>query len=199
MYDTHINACWFQGAPQIWLNTDDDVAIFEDRWRAGANLLQFFTEPLAPAQQCSAQHHHLLYLALHTSECYTQYSGLLSFKYTVQEQEYKAVWAAVHGVQYKVTAGDSEVCGGHCIALDVMLSRWQPWTIPFPLLLLPLSTAAEILSQTMGNIISNVSVSQHHHRHAYDTVSDHLESLSTSVIEILTAGRLNGQCCGLYG
>ena len=34
---------------------------------------------------------------------------------------------------------------------------------------------------------------------AYDTVSDHLESLSTSVPEILTAGRLNGQCCGLYG
>ena len=33
----------------------------------------------------------------------------------------------------------------------------------------------------------------------YDTVSDHLESLSTSVPEILTAGRLNGQCCGLYG
>ena len=33
----------------------------------------------------------------------------------------------------------------------------------------------------------------------YDTVSDHLESLSTSVIEILTAGRLNGQCSGLYG
>ena len=33
----------------------------------------------------------------------------------------------------------------------------------------------------------------------YDTVSDHLESLSTSVPEILTAGRLNGQCSGLYG
>ena len=33
----------------------------------------------------------------------------------------------------------------------------------------------------------------------YDTVSDHLESLSTSVPEILTACRLNGQCCGLYG
>ena len=32
-----------------------------------------------------------------------------------------------------------------------------------------------------------------------NTVSDHLESLSTSVIEILTAGRLNGQCSGLYG
>ena len=161
MYDTYINACWFQGAPQIWLNTDDDVAIFEDRWRAGANLLQFFTEPLAPAHQCSAQHH-LLFIAVHTSECHTQYSGLLSFKCTVQEQEYKAVWA-VHGVLYKV----SEVYGGHCIALDVMLSRWQPWTIPFPLLLLPLSTAAEILSQTMGNIISNLSVSQHHHRHAH--------------------------------
>ena len=87
MYDTHINACWFQGAPQIWLNTDDDVAIFEDRWRASANLLQFFTEPLAPAQQCSAQQL-LIYLALHTSECHTQYSGLISFKYTVQEQAY---------------------------------------------------------------------------------------------------------------
>ena len=33
----------------------------------------------------------------------------------------------------------------------------------------------------------------------YDTVSDHLESLSTSVPEILTACRLNGQCSGLYG
>ena len=33
----------------------------------------------------------------------------------------------------------------------------------------------------------------------YDTVSDHLESLSTSVPEILTACRLNGQCFGLYG
>ena len=33
----------------------------------------------------------------------------------------------------------------------------------------------------------------------YDTLSDHLESLSTSVPEILTAGRLNGQCSGLYG
>ena len=33
----------------------------------------------------------------------------------------------------------------------------------------------------------------------YDTLSDHLESLSTSVIEILTADRLNGQCSGLYG
>ena len=33
----------------------------------------------------------------------------------------------------------------------------------------------------------------------YDTVSDHLESLSTSVPEILSAGRLNGQCSGLYG
>ena len=33
----------------------------------------------------------------------------------------------------------------------------------------------------------------------YDTVSYHLESLSTSVPEILTAGRLNGQCSGLYG
>ena len=33
----------------------------------------------------------------------------------------------------------------------------------------------------------------------YDTVSDHLESLSTSVIKILTACRLNGQCSGLYG
>ena len=33
----------------------------------------------------------------------------------------------------------------------------------------------------------------------YDTVSDHLESLSTSVIKILTAGRLNDQCVGLYG
>ena len=92
MYDTYINACWFQGAPQIWLDTDDDVAIFEDRWRASANLLQFFTEPLAPAHQCSAQHH-LLFIAVHTSECHTQYSGLLSFKCTVQEQEYKAVWA----------------------------------------------------------------------------------------------------------
>ena len=36
-------------------------------------------------------------------------------------------------------------------------------------------------------------------RGEYDTVSDHLESLSTSVPEILTAGRLNGQCSGLYG
>ena len=35
--------------------------------------------------------------------------------------------------------------------------------------------------------------------HVYDTVSDHLESLSTSVPESLTAGRLNGQCSGLYG
>ena len=34
---------------------------------------------------------------------------------------------------------------------------------------------------------------------AYDTLSDHLESLSTSVPEILTADRLNGQCSGLYG
>ena len=34
---------------------------------------------------------------------------------------------------------------------------------------------------------------------SYDTVSDHLESLSTSVPEILTADRLNGQCSGLYG
>ena len=33
----------------------------------------------------------------------------------------------------------------------------------------------------------------------YDTVSDHLESLSTSVPEILTACRLNVQCSGLYG
>ena len=33
----------------------------------------------------------------------------------------------------------------------------------------------------------------------YDIVSDHLESLSTSVIKILTAGRLNDQCSGLYG
>ena len=33
----------------------------------------------------------------------------------------------------------------------------------------------------------------------YDTVSDQLESLSTSVIEILTACRLNGQCSGLNG
>ena len=33
----------------------------------------------------------------------------------------------------------------------------------------------------------------------YDAVSDHLESLSTSVPEILTAGRLNDQCSGLYG
>ena len=34
---------------------------------------------------------------------------------------------------------------------------------------------------------------------AYDALSDHLESLSTSVPEILTAGRLNDQCSGLYG
>ena len=33
----------------------------------------------------------------------------------------------------------------------------------------------------------------------YDAVSSHLESLSTSVIKILTAGRLNDQCSGLYG
>ena len=33
----------------------------------------------------------------------------------------------------------------------------------------------------------------------YDIVLDHLESLSTSVPEILTAGRLNDQCSGLYG
>ena len=33
----------------------------------------------------------------------------------------------------------------------------------------------------------------------YDIVSDHLESLSTSVIKILTAGRLNDQCSELYG
>ena len=37
------------------------------------------------------------------------------------------------------------------------------------------------------------------HTTTYDTVSDHLESLSTGVPEILTAGRLNGQCSGLYG
>ena len=36
-------------------------------------------------------------------------------------------------------------------------------------------------------------------KYKYDTVSDHLESLSTSVPEILTACRLNGQCSGLYG
>ena len=93
------------------MNNSDECAIFEDRCRAGANLLQFFTEPLAPAHQCSAQHL-LLFIAVHTSECHTQYSGLLSFKCTVQEQEYKAVWA-VHGVLYKV----SEVYGGHCIGL----------------------------------------------------------------------------------
>ena len=108
----------------------------------------------------SAHHHHLLllFLALHTSECSafpcTQYSCL--YKYAVQEQEYEAVWA-VHGVLSEVTTGDIEVDGSHSIALDWTLARWQPWTIPFPLLLLPLSTAAEILSQTMGNIISNVS------------------------------------------
>ena len=33
----------------------------------------------------------------------------------------------------------------------------------------------------------------------YDTVSDHLESLSTSVHKILTACRFNGQCSRLYG
>ena len=41
--------------------------------------------------------------------------------------------------------------------------------------------------------------SKYLHMSTYDTVSDHLESLSTSVPEILTACRLNGQCSGLYG
>ena len=41
------------------------------------------------------------------------------------------------------------------------------------------------------NLISNANI-------MYDIVSDHLESLSTSVPEILTAGRLKDQCSGLY-
>ena len=46
------------------------------------------------------------------------------------------MWA-VHGVLSEVTTGDIEVDGSHSIALDWTLARWQPWTIPFPLLLLP--------------------------------------------------------------
>ena len=46
---------------------------------------------------------------------------------------------------------------------------------------------------------SNQLSKGHSYDLATDTFLDHLESLSTSVIEILTACRLNGQCCGLYG
>ena len=81
----------------------------------------------------SAHQHHLLpYLALHTYECTafpcTRCScWLFFFKYTVKEQEYKAVWA-VHGVLSEVSAGDSEVDSRvdsshsealHCIGLYV--------------------------------------------------------------------------------
>ena len=52
----------FLGAPQILLNNSDEGAIFEDRWRAAANLLQFFTShwllPLPTSDQRRKQYEH---------------------------------------------------------------------------------------------------------------------------------------------
>ena len=74
----------FLGAPQILLNNSDEGAIFEDRWRAAANLLQFFTshwlltlptsdQLLLPRTLCLAHCATLHYLPLHTPEAHLSF------------------------------------------------------------------------------------------------------------------------------
>ena len=121
--DVHVNindkfsAFWmyrFLGAPQILVNNSDEGAIFEDRWRAAANLLQFFTshwlltlptsdQLLLPRTLCLAHCATLHYLPLHTPEahlsfplCTNQVCGYKMYKVACIEYHGRSTDLAMH-------------------------------------------------------------------------------------------------------